>query len=232
MKRASKEYKREMSKSFKENQLKTATALRETSKKEHKGVLKLLNNIDNPKYNSGSNLGLDAFYEYFMNQNETPDGDDEVDIDLDKIPPENINNILNSPITEDEILCAVKNLKNNKASGYDNIVNEHIKHTIHMMRPIYCKFFNLILNTGKIPNSWSEGIILPIYKNKGIVSGPSSYRLITLVECLGKTFTAILNNRLSQLSDEIELITEAQTDFKKGYATIDNIFTLYVLFSI
>ena len=71
---------------------------------------------------------------------------------------------------------------------------------------IYCKLFNLILNTGKIPNSWSEGIILPIYKNKGSVSEPSSYRPITLVSCLGKTFTAILNNRLSQLSDEIELI--------------------------
>jgi hypothetical protein len=92
----------------------------------------LLNNIDKPKSDSGSNVGLDAFYEYFKNQNETPDGDDEVDIDFDKIPPENINNIFNSPITEDEILCGVKNLKNSKASGYDNIVNEHIKHTIHM----------------------------------------------------------------------------------------------------
>jgi hypothetical protein len=100
-----------------------------------------------------------------------------------------------------------------------------------MMMPIYCKLFNLILNTGKIPNSWSEGIILPIYKNKGSVSEPSSYRPITLVSCLGKTFTAILNNRLSQLSDEIELITEAQTGFRKGYDTIDDIFTLcFVLY--
>jgi hypothetical protein len=49
-----------------------------------------------------------------------------------------------------------------------------------MMMPIYCKLFNLILNTGKIPNSWSEGIILPIYKNKGNVSEPSSYRPITI----------------------------------------------------
>ena len=105
MKRASKEYKREMSKSFKEYQLKTATALREKSKKDPKGLWKLLNNIDKPKSDSGSNVGLDAFYEYFKNQNETPDGDDEVDIDFDKIPPENINNILNSPITKDEILC-------------------------------------------------------------------------------------------------------------------------------
>jgi hypothetical protein len=32
--------------------------------------------------------------------------------------------------------------------------------------------------------------------------------------------------------DEIEIITEAQTGFRKGYGTTDNIFTLYALFSI
>jgi hypothetical protein len=42
----------------------------------------LLNNIDKPKSDSGSNVGLDAFYEYFKNQNETPDGDDEVTYQL------------------------------------------------------------------------------------------------------------------------------------------------------
>jgi uncharacterized protein (UPF0147 family) len=56
MKRASKEYKREMSKSFKEYQLKTATALF------------LLNNIDKPKSDSGSNVGLDAYtMAYYLN---------------------------------------------------------------------------------------------------------------------------------------------------------------------
>jgi hypothetical protein len=57
---------------------------------------------------------------------------------------------------------------------------------------------NYAYYTGKIPNSCSEGIILPIYKNKGSVSEPSSYRPITiqcntLVSCLGKTFTAIFS---------------------------------------
>jgi hypothetical protein len=37
---------------------------------------------------------------------------------------------------------------------------------------------------------------------------------------------------LRLLSDEIELITEAQTGFRKGYGTTDNSFTLYALFSI
>ena len=86
---------------------------------------------------------------------------------------------MNSPITEEEILRIVKNLKSNKASGYDDIVNEHIKSTIHMFLPICCKLFNIVLYSGLIPESWSEGIIFAIYKNKGDIKDPSSYKPIT-----------------------------------------------------
>jgi hypothetical protein len=139
---------------------------------------------------------------------------------------------LNSPITEEEIVRGVKNLKSNKASGYDDIVNEHIKSTINICLPIYCKLFNIVLNSGLIPESWSEGVIFPIYKNKGDTKDPSSYRLITLVSCLSKTFTYVLNDRLCELSDEVGLISESQTGFRKGYSTLDNIFSLHALISI
>ena len=39
----------------------------------------------------------------------------------------NLSDILNSPISEKELQTALKNLKNNKACGVDNILNEHIK---------------------------------------------------------------------------------------------------------
>jgi hypothetical protein len=58
---------------------------------------------------------------------------------LISVDRENVHNILNSPITEEEIVRGVKNLKSNKASGYDDIVNEHIKSTINICLPIYCK---------------------------------------------------------------------------------------------
>ena len=113
--------------------------------------------------------------------------------------------------------------------------------------PIYCKLFNIVLNSGLIPESWSEGVIFPIYKNKGDTKDPSSYRPITLVSCLSKTFTSVLNKgnnkitelrtilqreRLCELSDEVGLISESQTGFRKGYSTLDNIFSLHALISI
>ena len=48
------------------------------------------------------------------------------------------------------------------------------------MLPLYQSYFNLLLNTGEVPTQWSEGIILPIYKNKGNHKEPINYRPITL----------------------------------------------------
>ena len=59
------------------------------------------------------------------------------------------------------------------------------------------KFFNLVFSSGLIPNEWSQGIISPIYKNKGDKANPDNYRGITILSCFGKLFTAVLNNRLN-----------------------------------
>jgi hypothetical protein len=45
-------------------------------------------------------------------------------------------------------------------------------------------------------------IIKPVYENKGDVKDPMNYRPITIVSCLGKLFTAILNARLNDYTEE------------------------------
>ena len=105
---------------------------------------------------------LNEFYEYFRNINsaENIEDDQEVDINL-----HDNNDILNSQITDQEIMNCIKNLKNNKAFGNDIILNEYIKTTANQLLPIYTNLFNLIFETGIIPEIWLEGIIHPIYKN-------------------------------------------------------------------
>ena len=143
-----------------------------------------------------------------------------------------VNEILNGNISEDEIIHAVNEMKNGKAPGYDQIVNEYIKTTIDIFLPLYLKLFNKILDTGIIPEVWTLGIILPIYKNKGDPLNPDSYRGITLVSCVGKIFTAILNTRLTKFADIFDAIPDAQAGFRKGYSTLDNIFCLHVLIQL
>jgi len=71
--------------------------------------------------------------------------------------------------------------------------------------------FNLVLNSGIIPESWQIGSIIPIYKNKGDINSPKNYRPITLLSCIGKLFTAILNKRLTDFNELNSQISLNQT---------------------
>ncbi len=88
------------------------------------------------------------------------------------------------------------------------------------------KFFNLILDIGIVPEDWILCIIIPIYKNKGGMEDPDNYRGITLLNCMGKLFTALINKRLHQFLDINNLLGEEQAGFHEGYSTLDHIFVL------
>jgi hypothetical protein len=92
--------------------------------------------------------------------------------------------------------------------------------------------FNVVLDTGIIPETWTTGIIIPVYKNKGCPTDPDNFRAITLISCLGKLFISIVNTRLIFFANEVTLIHENQAGFRKGYSTIDNIFVLHVLIEL
>ena len=61
---------------------------------------------------------------------------------------------MNRPFTGEEVTEAIKVLKNNKAPGIDQIINEYMKATIGQMLPICVYLFNKILDTGEIPQEW------------------------------------------------------------------------------
>ena len=69
------------------------------------------------------------------------------------------------------------------------------------MMPLYVAFFNLIFNSGVLPDYRLEGAIRPIYKNKGDSKSPENYSPITILSCFGKLFTSILNARLNKFLD-------------------------------
>jgi hypothetical protein len=54
-------------------------------------------------------IPLEQFVEYFKTLNELPENEKGQEIDFDSVDRENVHNILNSPITEEEILRVFKN---------------------------------------------------------------------------------------------------------------------------
>ena len=58
--------------------------------------------------------------------------------------------------------------------------------------PIYHKLFNIVLDIGILSEAWLIGVTKPIYKNKDKLDDPNSYRLITILSCMGNRFTVVL----------------------------------------
>ena len=159
--------------------------------------------------------------------------EEESDINIDKVCNDPMyNEMLNGIITEKEVLDAIKGWKNNKAPRSDKLINDFFKNSPPFLVYIYTKLFNVVLDTGIIPETWTTGIIIPVYKNKGCPTDPDNFRTITLISCLGKLLTSIVNTRLNFLANEVTLIYENQAGFRKGYSTIDNICVLHVLIKL
>ena len=78
----------------------------------------------------------------------------------------------------------------------------------------------------------STGIIIPIFKNNGETNDPNCYRGITLMSCLSKLFTSVINNHLNKLIEGNKILNENQAGFRKGYSTIDNIFLVSSLINL
>ena len=75
--------------------------------------------------------------------------------DFSRIYSQNDVDLLNSEITEDEVIKAAKNLKISKEPGLDDIVNAYLKTTVTKFLPYYIKLFNLIFDSGESPDSWT-----------------------------------------------------------------------------
>ncbi len=70
------------------------------------------------------------------------------------------------------------------------------------------------------------GVIVPLYKYKGDADDPNNYRGTTLLSCLGKLFTSIINDRLTKFSNRYDIVQETQAEFRQGYSTLDHFFLL------
>ena len=170
----------------------TQKKLRSLESKSPRQYRKFINSLK--QKSSKSVPSLEESYNHFKLPN-TSDAD--LKFKIPSTDDQQANEYLNSKITQEEILRAIRNLKNGKASGCDSILNEYIKSTSHVFLPLYGILFNTILDTGFFPEQWSIGCIHPINKNKVERTDPRNYRPFTILCCLGKLFTSILNTRLN-----------------------------------
>ncbi|KAH1002202.1 hypothetical protein HUJ04_008313 [Dendroctonus ponderosae] len=67
----------------------------------------------------------------------------------------------------DEIKSAVKNMKNNKSAGDDDVTIEYIKEGGSTLLYVIQKLFNACLVKGTTPSQWTNAVIIIMHKKRG-----------------------------------------------------------------
>ena len=132
---------------------------------------------------------------------------------------------MNEPLTKKEFMFVIKNIKNDKAAGYDSIVNEMIKNLPEVILNLLHKFINLCLQKSLIPQSWCMDIITPIFKD-GSLNDHNNYRGICISSALLKIVCSALNIRIQEYCKTFDLINKNQIGFKSKHRTSDHLLTL------
>jgi hypothetical protein len=205
----------------------TETKLRNLKSSDSREYWRVINSATSSGNNVKCDVSMNQLFEHFekLSFKEQANSFDP----HNAVHKDSISEDLNCDFTYDEILENIKNLKNNKSSGLDQIINEYLKNSPKPVVLIIVKLFNIVFRTGVVPSDWCSGFINPIFKNKGSSKSADNYRGITLLSCLGKLFTSTMNSRLTKFAIKRGLIGEEQAGFRPGYCTQDHIFVLDAL---
>ena len=129
------------------------------------------------------------------------------------------------PITLKEVEHAVKCLSNEKSPGVDEIPIELIKHSPEAIGELH-ELINQVWTAEHtvLPDDWSQGLFVNIYKNKGSKNDPANYRPICLLCHAYKAFAIIILERIRVSIDA--RIKEGQEGFRNGRGCRDNLHVL------
>ena len=139
--------------------------------------------------------------------------------------------LLDQPLSLEEVLNARKDLKSHKSAGVDGVANEFLKYCPTSTLSVITRWFNSVLDSAFVPTDWCTGIITPIYKGKGSRDNPDNYQGITLLSCIGKLFTSVINRRLKYLVEQEQIIGPEQAGFRPQHSTVDHGFALHCIVS-
>jgi hypothetical protein len=143
-------------------------------KKNPSEIWKIVNSFKDRSQDPSYSIAPQDWYNYFKDLMNIEYNNNFVELDECKYLHCN-NDLLNSDISAEEVIHAVKCLKGKKACGSDCISNEMIKISYNVLYAMYVDVFNVILKSGKYPSIWRENFIKSLFKG-GCANDPSCYR--------------------------------------------------------
>ena len=116
----------------------------------------------------------------------------------------------NKPFSRSELSDSL-NKSHDTAVGPDDIHYQLLKHLPDCSMEALLSIFNHIWETGILPPSWKEAIIIPIAKPGKDSTNATNYRPIALTSCVCKTLERMINARLVWFLEANNIVTNFQT---------------------
>lgn len=134
--------------------------------------------------------------------------------------------ISTSPPTLEEVKNTLRQLKNNKSPGPDNLPAELFKYAAEPLADELTPMLRHIWETNNIPNEWKKGTIVTIPK-KGDISLCKNWRGITLLNTINKVLALIILQRITPYVETI--LRKEQAGFRTNRSCADHVTTLRIL---
>nr|XP_021199035.2 LINE-1 retrotransposable element ORF2 protein [Helicoverpa armigera] len=131
-----------------------------------------------------------------------------------------------SPPTGEEVMKAIRRLKNGKAPGVDLITAEMLKADITTAANALTPLLQNIWSAEKLPDDWNKGLLITVPK-KGDLSECGNWRGITLLSTPSKVLCQIILDRLSGAVEP--LLRKEQAGFRPNRSCTDQINTLRII---
>ena len=129
---------------------------------------------------------------------------------------------INNEISLTEVSVAINKTKSGKS--FLDIPNEALKN--QTAKKLLHKFFNICFKNGLSPFDWDQSDIKPIPKKDKDPRDPLNNRCITIMCCIAKIYSSILNARLQIFLDKNQILVDEQNGFRSSRSCIDHIFAL------
>lgn len=134
-------------------------------------------------------------------------------------------NVLDNPITAEELSTAIKTLQNGKSPGPDGFPSEFFKKFSPQLIPHMLNMYNESFGSGTLPQTLREASISLILKKNNDSSYCESYRPISLLNVDVKILAKVLALRLEPILSQI--ISPGHTGFIKHRYSFFNIRRLF-----